>query len=229
MKVGIMQPYFLPYIGYFQLINAVDKFVIYDDVNYIKGGWINRNNILIGGSKKLFTIKLKGASQNKLINEIEIGDDFRKFMKTIHMNYSKAPYYFTVIELMNTIISFKSISLSEFIENSIKEINSYLQISTSVSRSSKLTKNTLLKGQEKVIDICKVLEADTYINSIGGQGIYDFKEFASNGIMLKFLKSEKVAYPQFQHDFIENLSMLDVLMFNSVGKIKDMLDNYKLI
>ena len=86
MKLGIMQPYFMPYIGYFQLIKAVDKYVVYDDVNYIKGGWVNRNNILVNGEKKMFTITLKGASAYKHFNEIEIGDDFRKFMKTLELN-----------------------------------------------------------------------------------------------------------------------------------------------
>lgn len=93
MKIGIMQPYFMPYIGYWQLIKEVDLYVIFDDVNYIKKGWINRNNILVHDKRHLFTISLQGASQNKLINEIAVSDDFIKFKKTISMAYSKAPYY----------------------------------------------------------------------------------------------------------------------------------------
>ena len=95
MKIGIMQPYFLPYIGYWQLLNAVDKYVIYDDVNYIKGGWINRNRILINKEPKYFNVKLNGASPNKLINEVEVSNDNiwqKKLLKTIEENYKKAPF-----------------------------------------------------------------------------------------------------------------------------------------
>ena len=114
MKLGIMQPYFLPYIGYFQLIKAVDKYVIYDDVNYIKKGWINRNNILCNGQAHLFSISLRGASQNKLINEIEISDDFSKFRKMIELSYRKAPYFEEVFKLLNSIIDYPNKNLFSF-------------------------------------------------------------------------------------------------------------------
>jgi len=229
MKLGIMQPYFLPYIGYFQLIKAVDKYVIYDDVNYIKGGWINRNNLLISGEKKLFTITLKGASPNKFINEIEIGDDFRKFLKTVQTNYIKAPYYNNIIDLVEKIILFEDKCLSEFIANSIKEILIYLHIDTPIFISSQLSKDCSLKGKDKVINICKYLGSDTYINAIGGQELYDKNEFASHGIDLKFLKTEIVPYKQLKNEFTPYLSILDVLMFNSIEEINDMLDKFDLL
>ena len=106
MTLGIMQPYFMPYIGYFQLMKAVDRYVVYDDVNYIKRGWVNRNNILVNGEKRMFTITLKKASQNKLFNEIVIGDDFEKLMKMLRMNYSKAINFDETMTLMERIISF---------------------------------------------------------------------------------------------------------------------------
>ena len=229
MKVGIMQPYFLPYIGYFQLINAVDKFVIYDDVNYIKGGWINRNNILIGGSKKLFTIKLKGASQNKLINEIEIGDDFRKFMNTIKLNYSKAPYFTDAFALLKRIISFEDKNLALFISNSISEIISYLKITTPVFISSLLPKESSLKGADKVVNICQLLEGRTYVNAIGGLELYDSEMFAFHGIELKFLKSGQIHYQQNDNRTVSGLSILDVLMYNPPETIMEMLNQYELI
>lgn len=169
MKLGIMQPYFLPYIGYFQLIKAVDKYVIYDDVNYIKKGWINRNNILCNGQAHLFSISLRGASQNKLINEIEISDDFSKFRKMIELSYRKAPYFEEVFKLLNSIIDYPNKNLSLFLANSIKEICKYLSIDTEIIFSSEIEKNNDLKGQEKILEICKILQAKTYINAIGGQ------------------------------------------------------------
>ncbi|MCM8813875.1 MAG: WbqC family protein, partial [Candidatus Omnitrophica bacterium] len=93
MKLGIMQPYIFPYLGYFQLIGAVDKYVIYDDVNYIRSGWINRNYIIVNRRQYLFTICIDHASPFKLINELTIKDDFVKLSKTIELAYKKAPYF----------------------------------------------------------------------------------------------------------------------------------------
>jgi len=229
MKLGAMQPYFLPYIGYFQLIKAVDKYVICDDVNYIKNGWINRNNILVNHEKKLFTIKLKKSSQNKLINEIEIEDDFRSWLKTIQVNYAKAPYFKNVVPLLENMVFYENRSLSDFIINSLKEILSYLHIDTPLLISSQLKKDCSLKGKDKVINMCDILGADVYINAIGGQKLYDKEDFASHGIDLRFINSEIVPYKQLKNEFIPCMSILDVMMFNSVEEVNSMLDKYKLI
>ena len=224
MKVGIMQPYFMPYIGYFQLMKAVDKYVIYNDVNYINRGWVARNNILINERKQLFTIKLQGASQNKHFTEIQILDDFKKLTKTLEINYSKAPFFQPTMELMNKIFSFPEKRLDLFIKNSFEQILAYLKINTELILSSDIKKDNSLKGQDKILDICKILQADTYYNAIGG------KEFADNGISLCFLKTnESLQYKQFSKmDFIPNLSIIDVLMFNSQKDIYKMLDAYTL-
>jgi hypothetical protein len=228
MRLGIMQPYFLPYIGYFQLIKAVDKYVVYDDVNYIKGGWVNRNYILVNGDKKMFTITLKGASPNKLFNEIEVGDDFKKLIKTLQMNYSKAPHFESTMQLMDRIISYPNKQLALFITNSFREILSYLKINTKIYISSDLHKNCALKGIDKVIHICKLLGADSYYNAIGGQELYDIEEFDNNGISLSFLKTDDINYSQFNNTFVPYLSMIDVLMFNSVENIIVLLDRFSL-
>lgn len=224
-----MQPYFFPYLGYFQLINAVDKYVLCDDLNYIKNGWINRNYYVVNHEKKLFTISLKKASQNKLINEIEIGDDFYRWIKTIQVNYPKAPYYKAVIELVEKIVSYENRCLSDFIINSIKEILFYLHIDTPILISSQLEKDCSLKCTDKVINICEILGADVYINAIGGYKLYDKAQFASRNIDLKFIKTDIVPYRQLNGEFIPSLSILDVMMFNSVEEIGVMLGKYKLI
>ena len=229
MKLGIMQPYFMPYIGYFQLIKAVDEYVVYDDVNYIKGGWINRNNILVNGEKKLFTIILRGASPYKLINEIEIGDDFKKFLKTIQLSYSKAAYFDEVIILIEKIISFNNKNLSDFTANSILEIINFLDIKTKVHISSNLEKNISLKGKDKVINICEKLGATSYYNAIGGQALYEKNEFKAHGIDLFFLKSEIETYNQYNNCYIPNLSIIDVLMHNSKKETNRLLDCYSII
>lgn len=229
MKLGIMQPYFMPYIGYFQLMKAVDKYIVYDDVNYIKGGWVSRNNILVNGEKKLFTISLKGASPNKLFNEIEIGDDFRKLMKTLQMNYSKASHYTETMNLLEKIISYPEKQLALFIANSFREILSYLSINTEIILSSDLLKDCSLKGKDKVLHICHILNADTYYNAIGGQNLYDKNEFMDKKVKLFFLETQIKEYPQQSQNFIPFLSMIDVLMNNSVEEINLLLDSYNLL
>lgn len=229
MTLGIMQPYFMPYIGYWQLLAAVDTYVIYDDVNYIKKGWINRNNILVNNDKQMFTIALNGASQNKLINEITIADDFTKLRKTIHMAYHKAPYYNDVMALLDKIFSYQSGNLADFIANSIELVCQYLDIQTKIIMSSDIEKDNSLKGQDKILEICKLLNADTYYNAIGGQELYDKSVFAKENIKLCFLKSDIPEYSQYKNAFVPGLSILDVMMWNDVDEINTMLDKFDLV
>lgn len=229
-KIAIMQPYLFPYFGYFQMMKVVDEYVIYDDVQYIKGGWINRNNILIGSNKTLFTIILGGGgSPNKPINEMEIKDDFTKFLKTISMAYSRAPYKEPVYNLICKICAYEDKNLARFIGNSFKEITHYLGLQTKYIYSSDLKKNNQLKAQDKVIAICEELVADVYINAIGGQGLYDRETFKNHDIELKFLKTPLIQYKQFGGEFVPWLSIIDVMMFNSPEEINKMMDNYELI
>lgn len=144
MKVGIMQPYFFPYIGYWQLIHAVDKFVIYDDVNFINRGWINRNKILINGEAAYFHLSLLGASQNRLICEIPVNPDNdwrQKRIKALTMAYSKAPFFKAVMPMLESIIEYKSGNAAEYIGNLIKNICEYIGIKTQIIYSSDIEKD----------------------------------------------------------------------------------------
>lgn len=232
MKVGIMQPYFLPYIGYWQLLNAVDKYVIYDDVNFIKGGWINRNRMLVNGEPKLFNIQMQGASPNKLINEIEVSNNTvwkKKLLKTIENSYRKAPFYTDVFPIIEEIINYDECNLAKYLANSIKKVCNYLNIETELIVSSTLYKDNSLKAQEKVIEICKELKATEYYNAIGGQELYSYEDFKDVDIKLSFLKSNEIKYKQLKDEFVANLSILDVLMFNSINDVRNFLNQYELI
>ena len=229
MTIGIMQPYFLPYIGYFQLIKEVDKYVIYDDVNYINKGWINRNNILLNGQKYLFTLSLLGASQNKLINEIAVENNQSKLLKTIENAYKKAPYFENVFAVIQSIFDYENKNLSKFVGNSIIQIADYLDIKTIFVYSSEIEKDNTLKGQEKILQICKILGVTNYINTIGGQELYDKDIFKQNNIELHFLKTEMIEYKQFKNDFVPYLSILDVMMFNPIEEINVMLNKFELV
>ncbi len=229
MKLAIMQPYFLPYIGYFQLIKAVDKYVIYDDVNFIKGGWINRNRILLNGSISMINVPMIGASPYKKINEIQVGTNKEKVLLTIKQAYCKSPFFINVFPLINEIIRFDSNNLALYITNSIIRIAEYLKIKTEFILSSQITKDNDLRGQDKVITICKLLGATSYYNAIGGLELYNKEDFSFENISLNFIKTNLIEYQQYNNEFIPFLSILDVLMFNSVEEINVMLNNYELI
>lgn len=222
----------MPYIGYWQLLNAVDQYVIYDDVNFIKGGWINRNRMLMNNQPKLFNIQMQGASPNKLINEVQVFTNDvwkKKLLKTIESSYCKAPYYDEVYPVIKEIIICDENNLAKYIENSIRKICEYLNINTKLIVSSSIDKDINLKGQDKVINICKILGADEYYNAIGGQELYSYSDFEKQGIKLRFLDTDKIEYNQFNDNFVSNLSIIDVMMFNSIDEIKIMLEEYKLI
>lgn len=229
MKLGIMQPYFFPYLGYWQLLANVDKYVLYDDVTYIKGGWINRNNFLINGQKKLLTMQLEKASSYVLIKDIVIKDDFSKFLKTIEMGYKKAPFFEGIFNLLKEICQFHDKNLGTFLFNLHKKICEYLEINTELILSSSFEKNSVQKGKDKVIAICKQFGADEYINAIGGQSLYDKKEFAENGIKLNFLQGNLKVYKQFKNEFVAGLSIIDIMMFNSKEEISKMLNDFELV
>jgi len=232
MKLAIMQPYFFPYIGYFQLISAVDKFVFYDDVNYVKSGWINRNKILIDSEGKYWTLNLKGASSFKNINEIVIGNNANKLLKTIKSNYSKAPYFHQISQLVEDVFSeITSNSLiSEIAAKSVMIVSEFLGLDTEFEISSyKYSKTKGMERTQRLIKICEINGAKTYINLIGGTVLYNKDYFKKYNIELGFVKTNNIIYKQFDETFYPNLSIIDVMMHNSKDDIKEILNQYKII
>lgn len=210
----------------------MDKFVILDDVNYINRGWINRNRILINGEPRLISMPLKDASQNKLINEIEIANDQKwkdKLLRTLRLNYKKALFFSDVFPLLEKIILNKEQNLSAFIFASIIAINKYLAIKTVIESSSAKYITKHLKAEQKILNICFQENATTYINPIGGTDLYSKQQFKDYNIELFFLKTKEATYNQNCKIFIPWLSIIDVMMFNSRSDIKIMLNNYGLV
>lgn len=234
MKVAVMQPYIFPYIGYFQMIKAVDTFVFYDDVNFIKKGWINRNKILVNNQENIFTVPLQKVSQNKLIVEtqvhIELFQSWKmNYMKTIQTAYSKAPHYDDIKLLLEKVLNKDFISISDLAIESIVEASQYLNLNTKFIKSSEAYANRGLEKQARLIDICHKEKANHYINAIGGQALYKKEDFIAQGVTLDFIKSKPIQYKQFNNDFVPWLSIIDVLMFNSKEEIIVMLNEYELI
>lgn len=228
-KLAIMQPYLLPYIGYFQLINAVDDFVFYNDVDYIKNGWINRNRIMVNGKVDYFTIPCFNQSSNRKIKEITFNRNhphFRKLIKKITQSYSKAPYFNEVFPLVEEIFNHQTEFISELSIRSIEAVMNYLSIHVPTKISSEhFSESAELKRAERIYSICSKVGANVYINPIGGAQLYFKEEFKKNNIDLKFIET---ATDQFKPEVNCSLSILDLLMNYSITEIKEFLLKYKL-
>lgn len=228
MRVGIMQPYLFPYIGYFQLMNAVDEFVLYDNIEYTKKGWINRNRILVNGKDTYISLPLKKDSDFLYVKERYLSESWlserKKLLNRISESYKKAPYFQEAYPLLQTILMFEDFNLFNFLYHSIKLLKEYFEIHCSITISSDISVDHNLKSENKVIAICRKRSADVYINAIGGQNLYNNKNFRQEGIDLYFIKMNPFEYKQFNNDFIPFLSIIDVMMFNEKAVIKEFLN-----
>ena len=231
MILGSNQPYFLPYIGFWQMISAVDLYEICDDFSYIKGGWVNRNRILINGKPSFFNIEVQHATSNKAINELELSEiNVEKKLWQLTCAYAKAPYFKNGMAIAEQVFSCPDKNMARFLITSIKVICDYLDIKTKIILSSEYDRDRSLKKEQSIYQCCKIWGADTYYNAIGGQELYSFDDFRKNGINLAFIKTNDIRYHQFYgQEFVPNLSILDVIMFNPVEKIQEMLKEYTLI
>lgn len=232
MKLAIMQPYLFPYLGYFQLIHAVDTFVFYDDVNFIKRGWINRNQILIDNKAALFTVPLKKPSQNKLINEIETAIDEKwltQFFKTIEQNYKNAPYFKETFQLLKRVFEKKQAKISSIAIDCVLQISKYLKLNTQFEVSSiAYPDSDDFSKAERLIAICKEKGYNHYINPSGGKELYQKNTFKKEGITLSFIENELLPYKQFENEFVNGLSIIDVLMFNTREETMKLMSQYSL-
>ncbi|WP_413678353.1 WbqC family protein [Prochlorococcus sp. MIT 0916] len=235
VKVSIMQPYLFPYLGYYQLINLVDSFVLFNDVNYMRSKWINRNSILANGSRHVFTIPLSKASQNKKIKDIlihkESFNDWReKFLKTLFLNYKNAPYRDKVIKLVIKVFSNNHQSITQYCKQSLTDVLSYLCINNEKIYLSSAIGGEHLKNIDRIIYITKILGGEIYINPANGRSLYKNEVFIKNNLKLLFLDSHLPPYPQQtkNKEFIESLSILDLLMNCSRTTCLDFLQRFSL-
>jgi len=241
--LGIMQPYFFPYIGYFQLIAAVDRLVLYDSCQYIKGGWVNRNRLLqFKGEDFYITVPLKRHSYKILISEACIYNGFNwheKILLSIRQNYTRAPYFREVYPVLENLFACSYDSISHLNIISITEICRLLDIRTELIPSLdryRSVEESVKRGQyackpmvKRVISICQMEGADNYINAIGGQELYQKETFTQNGINLGFLRTNEISYKQMNRRFCPNLSIIDVLMNVGVEATKTLLKEYQVV
>ena len=232
MKLGIMQPYFLPYIGYFQLIASVDQFIVYDNIKYTKKGWINRNRMLLNGKDVMFSLPLKKGSDSLNVVERELAAEFdrSKLLDQFKGAYRRAPQFELTYPILERVVQHEEANLFRFIHHSIVQLCQHLGIQTEIRISSEIVMDHVLKGKDKVLALCKAAGADTYINTIGGVELYAKCDFRIQGIDLQFIKARSFEYAQFMNAFVPWLSIVDVLMFNPLNKVRAYInENYELI
>lgn len=233
MRLAIMQPYIFPYIGYFQLINAVDTFVVYDNIQFTKKGWINRNRILVNNKDEYISLPLKKDSDYLNVDQRKLAETFKadriKLLRRITESYRKAPEFSNVYPMLETIITNEEENLFGYIYQSLQELCKFLDIKTTFIISSSVPIDHQLRSQDKVIAICKALGATVYVNPIGGLELYAKDDFKQNDIELHFIRSAAIEYPQFNNEFIPWLSIIDVMMFNSKETIQRYLQSYTII
>lgn len=233
MTLAVMQPYFLPYIGYFQLLNAADRFVIYDNIEFSKKGWIHRNRILVNGKPAYISLPLRKDSDFLDVSGRFLADGFAddriKMIRQVEGAYRKAPFFEPTFALFREIMENEESNLFRFVNASVGRIKNHLGIPTPVEVSSALPVDHSLRREHKLWALCRHFGADHYVNAIGGQALYVKPDFEAQGVKLSFLESAAEPYPQFGSEFVANLSILDVLMFNSVENVREMLHQYRLV
>jgi hypothetical protein len=235
MRLGIMQPYFLPYLGYFQLIFATDTWIVFDTPQYIRHGWINRNRILKPDGKdwQYISIPIKKHSREAKIKDIEISymEDWKTKITAQLSHYKiKAPYYSATMDVINQCINTSSNSIVDLNINAIKSVCDYLNIkfNYNVHSHMNLTHDTPTHAGEWALHTCTSIGAKEYINPPGGREIFDKGQFINAGIDLFFLETQFSEYNQRNKNFIKGLSIIDVMMFNSAKEIAQMLCNFEL-
>lgn len=228
-RLAIMQPYFFPYIGYWQLMQAADCFVIYDDVNYIHRGWINRNRLLINREPALMTLPLRQASQNKKICDIEIAPSsgwLKKLLRMLEVTYKRAPHFDEVLPVVERVLAYESNNLADYLAHQLQTLAGFMGMSTRFVVTSRHYGNHHLAAQERIIDICRRERTDIYINVQGGKELYDATSFSAAGIDLRFIAMRSLTYPQRSEGFVPYLSIVDVLMEVGPAQIKPHLDAF---
>ena len=209
MKVAIMQPYFFPYGGYFQLMKSVDKFIFLDDVQYVRRGWINRNKISDPSKKSQInlTVPVKKSTQNTLILNMKICDGWvEKHLKTFKHVYGKTVISHSLYKFYSSFNDFDS--LNELLIASLTWTANYLKIKNDFMTSSEI--NCDGRGQDKIINLCKAVNGTEYCNLPGGINLYNSDFFEKNGLKLNFIDTS----------YHERISILETIFHENISSLR---------
>lgn len=228
-KVAVMQPYLFPYLGTYQLAHAADCFVFFDDVAFIKKGYIHRNQLLLDGQAHAFSVPVRQMSQNRTILQHDYTGDWEHLRGLLHAAYRKAPNHAAVMPLVEAVIGEANENVAHKNARSLRLVFEYLGLAREWRFASDLPSAGPLRGAERIQDLCRQLGAQTYVNASGGRALYDAAAFSAQGLALRFLQSQGTPYAQQGGGaFVPNLSMLDLLMHLPPEAVREQLTRYTL-
>jgi len=232
MKLAIMQPYAFPYLGYFQLLQAADRFVLLDDVTFIKQGWINRNRILGPHGPLRFTLPVEGAGSHRRLCDLHLTATTRwrdKLLRTIEQTYRRAPGFERAWPVVEASLRHPERRLTGWLRHSLEQVCGALGVTTPMISAAAVHPAGGDRGLDRVLEICRREGASEYLNAEGGRALYPARAFAARGLRLRFVEHHPRPYAQGGGPFVERLSIIDALMFNSPAELARLLDDCSVV
>jgi hypothetical protein len=229
MKLAVMQPYFFPYVGYFDLISRVDQWVVFDTAQYRRHGWVNRNRILrpVQGWQYITAPLLKHPRETRICDiQVVSGQDWRARIERQLEHYrGHAPYFDAAWGLVRDCLSVPGASLSRMNVEALRRICALLEIRFSFTILSEmdLPLGPVEEPGDWALRIAEALGAQEYVNPPGGQDLFDPEKFAARGIRLTIQEPVAFRYQVPGYCFEPGLSIVDALMWNSRDRLRDFL------
>lgn len=231
-----MQPYFFPYPGYFSLIKATNKWIVFDTPQYANYSWMNRNRIINCNDDNwmYFIVPLKKRPLRTSINSIVIQNEVNWKEKIIsQLGYYKkhAPYYNHVVEFLRETLTSEFVKLSDLNIHTLKATCKYIGIDFNYEIYSEMNLQIedIHAPDEWGLNICKAMGVSKFINPERGQNFIDRQKYLNEKVDIKFLEYRYPDYDQKMEEFIPGLSIIDAMMFNSPKELKVILEDYKLV
>jgi len=228
-RVAVLQPYLFPYLGTFQLARQVERFVCFDDVAFIKKGYIHRNAVLLDGAAHPFTVPVRNISQNRQIVEHDYVGEWQPLLALLQRAYAKAPFFEPVFALVQRVLAEPDLNVARKNALSMAAVFDYLGLPFDHGFSSAHALPPELRASARVRAVCLAEGASMYINPAGGRALYDAADFERDGMALRFCEMRPLLYPQRSESFVPNLSIIDALMHCAPADVIELLDACDLV
>lgn len=224
-----MQPYFFPYIGYFQLMKAVETFIMLDDAQYVERSWMNRNRINLNDRPAWITMPVRNASRDLAINQrfYMLADGIPVINRKIQAAYSKSPFFADISAMLAGIFEYADANVARFNSNLLISVGRALDLHCQVHFASEFDNPLHFRGEARILDLCQRLGVTHYVNAIGGTSLYQNESFRSVGIRLSFIRTRTV--PQQAPIDIGHLSIIHDMMQTGTECTRELLNMYDLV
>jgi hypothetical protein len=231
-SVAIMQPFFFPYLGYFSLMKHTDNWIVFDDIRYSNQAWGNRNRILKHPEGWAWiNVPVKDHKRETFYSNILIQNEInwkRKIINQFEYYKIHAPFYKDVLKIIQEVFSEDFSHLVDLNIHAMKKVCEYLKIDFKYTKFSEMNLgiNSVQHPGQWALEICKAIKSTNYVNPCEGHPIYDKKEYDDAGISLQFIINRVSPYDQKRAEFEARLSIIDVMMWNSVERVNELIDDF---